>query len=215
LTRGVAFAAAGVLVCLPQLVGKTVVYGSPWTTGYEDQFYWASPRLWDTLWSANHGWWSWTPVAMVACLGWVRLWRHAALRPVLIAAVVFYLAVASYQNWHGQSSFGNRFFLSWTVLLVVGLAAWLEAAGRRVPHGALAAGVGALAIWNAGFIFQWGTNIIPNRGPVSFRQVAVNQTAVPGQLWTFLREYLGDRRGAQQAIEREDVRERDGHVVVR
>lgn len=215
LARGCAFAAAGILVCAPQLAGKAIVYGSPWTTGYQDQFFWSSPRLWETLWSANHGWWSWTPIALVACLGCLRLWRHPGVRPLLVSAGVFYLVVASYQNWHGQSSFGNRFFLSWTVLLVVGLAAGLEAAERRVSRRALALGLGALAIWNAGFIFQWGTNIIPNRGPVSFRQVAVNQAAVPGRLWSFLWAYLGDRRGTQQAIERDDVRERDGHVVVR
>ncbi len=216
LTRGLVFALAGLVVCLPQLLGKAVVYGSPLTTGYRDQFFWTSPRLWDTLWSANHGWWSWTPLALVACIGWGLAWRHHVLRPLFGASAVFYLVVASYQNWHGQSSFGNRFFVSLTVLLVIGLAALLDWAAARTSWRRLALPLGALVIWNAGFIFQWGTNIIPNRGPVSFRQVASNQVLiVPGRLWTFMRGYLGDRRGTQEAIERDDVREREGHVVVR
>ncbi len=65
-------------------------------------------------------------------------------------------------------------------------------------------------------MFQWGTNIIPNRGPVSFREVAVNQvTVVPAQLAGFVRRYLGDRKSVQDAIERTDQRERRAYEVVR
>ncbi len=217
--HGVLFAGAAMLVCLPQMVGKTLLYGRPWITGYQDQFLWSEPRLWQTALSPNHGWWLWTPVVVIALAGLVRVWRsHAVMRPWLLAVVVFYVVVASYQNWHGQSSFGNRFFISLSVVLVLGLAAvadWAAARGVSTRR-TLAAAIALLAVWNIGFMFQWGTNIIPNRGPVSFRTVAVNQvTVVPARLTGFLRRYLGDRQGVQDEVERGDVRQRREYEVVR
>jgi len=217
--RGVAFTAAAIVVGLPQLVGKTMVYGRPWITGYQDQFFWTDPRLWQTAFSVNHGWVTWTPVVALALAGLVWVWRdHRPIRVWMTCAAVFYWVLASYQNWHGQSSFGNRFLVSLTVLLVVGLAS-LAHHLRTAPAWAratLPAAVVILAVWNVGFMFQWGTNIIPNRGPVSFLTVAGNQVGVvPQRLAAFVRRYLGDRRGIQDDIERADQDERRSYQVVR
>jgi len=215
---GLAFAAAAVVVGLPQLVGKAIVYGRPWITGYQDQFIWSEPRLWQTAFSTNHGWITWTPVVVLALIGLVRVWRdHPAIRAWLVSVPVFYCVVASYQNWHGQSSFGNRFFLSLTVWLVVGVAALADqTTGQSWRRHALPVALVGLIVWNLGFMFQWGTNIIPNRGPVSFRDVAINQvTVVPARLTGFVRRYFGDRTGVQDDIERTDERERRAYEVVR
>jgi hypothetical protein len=76
--------------------------------------------------------------------------------------------------------------------------------------------LGVLVLWNVGFIFQWGTNIIPNRGPVSVMTVAHNQVSVvPARLAGFVRRYLGDRRGVQDEVERGDQWERRSYEVVR
>lgn len=219
LRAGGVFTAAAVLMCAPQLVGKWLVYGRPWITGYQDQFIWTEPRLWETALSANHGWLLWTPIVACALVGLVRVWRgHPPARALVAAVPLLFLVVASYQNWHGQSSFGNRFFLSLTVVLVLGLAALAEAVRARGagPWRALVVVVATLVVWNVGFAFQWGTNIIPNRGPVSLRQVAVNQvTVVPSRLGAFVWRYVSDRRGVQEAVERGDVLERRDYRVVR
>jgi hypothetical protein len=106
------FAAVAVAVALPQWIGKTIVYGSPLATGYRDEFYWWSPRLLDTLFSANHGAILWTPLIAVGVIGWVLLRRDARVAWIAAASLLFYFTIASYQNWHGLSSFGNRFFIS-------------------------------------------------------------------------------------------------------
>jgi hypothetical protein len=73
-----------------------------------------------------------------------------------------------------------------------------------------------LVLWNVGFIFQWGTNIIPNRGPVSFRDVASNQVrVVPRRIVEFGSRYFTDRRGAQDDVEGRDQEERRDYRVVR
>lgn len=205
------FAAAALLVWLPQLVGKAVVYGTPWTTGYGDQFFFADPRLWQTAMSAEHGWFSWTPAAAIGVAGLILARRRRAEARVLVSVVaVFFFAVASYQNWHGQSSFGNRFFVSLTGLVAIGLAdVWSRATSGGI-WAARAAGAAAvaLALWNAGLALQWGTGIVPNQGPVDFRVVARNQvTVVPKAAASFLRRYFTSRDAAARQIEERDMSE--------
>jgi len=216
---GMAFTMAAVVVSLPQLVGKTIVYGRPWVTGYQDQFFWTEPRLWQTAFSDNHGWMTWTPVVSLALAGLVWVWRdQRSMRVWVVCAAVFYWVLASYQNWHGQSSFGNRFLISLTVVLVVGLAALADHLGKspRWPRYGTPVVLGFLIVWNVGFMFQWGTDIIPNRGPVSVMTVAHNQVAVvPERIARFVRRYLGDRRGVQDEVERGDQWERRSYEVVR
>jgi hypothetical protein len=219
LAHGARFAIAGVLVCLPQIVGKTIVYGSPLTTGYQDEFVWSSPRLWDTAFSANHGVLVWTPVVVLALVGVVRLlWRRPDLRILGVMVVTFYVVVASYQNWHGQSSFGNRFFVSLTWVFVVGLASCVDfvSSGGRVQRHLFAAMLAVLVWWNVGLAFQWGTNIIPNRGPVNFMTVARNQvTVVPVRLASFAARYMGNRGAVVNELEQEDRDERRWYQVIR
>jgi len=219
LGRGVAFTLAAVVVSLPQLVGKAIVYGQPWVTGYQDQFFWMEPRLWQTAFSDNHGWITWTPVVALALGGLVWVWRrHAPMRVWIACAAIFYWVLASYQNWHGQSSFGNRFLVSLTVVLVVGLAVVAHELGKspRWPRYGMPLLLGVLTVWNVGFVFQWGTNIIPNRGPVSMTTVARNQiTVVPLRIAGFVGRYLGDRKRAQGEVEHADQVERRSYEVVR
>jgi hypothetical protein len=203
------FAACFAVACLPHFVGKGLVYGTPWTTGYEDRFFWWSPRLWQTALSAEHGWFSWHPAAAAGVIGLALLARRRDdARVLLVACAAFFFAVASYQNWHGQSSFGNRFFVSLTVLLVIGLADLAARAAARARPARLgaAAVLAFLMLWNAGLAYQWGTDIIPNRGPVDFRVVASNQvTIVPTGMFRFLRRYFSSRDAAARELEQRDL----------
>jgi hypothetical protein len=171
----------------------------------------------------------WIPVLALAIAGLILFQRRDRWAGSLLVAtfIVYYYVVASYQNWHGQSSFGNRFFVSFTPGFVIGLAILLQAAQRALAHpiapGGAPAGwsvrssglfpgdlivLGALILWNAGFMFQWGTNIIPNRGPVDMRIVAANQfTVVPARLPRLLGRYFANRDNMVREVEREDLAE--------
>jgi hypothetical protein len=59
--------------------------------------------------------------------------------------------------------------------------------------------------WNLGFIFQWGTHMVPPRGPISWREVAYNQVAVvPGRFGSTLKSYLLGRGALMTSIEQTD-----------
>jgi hypothetical protein len=131
--------------------------------------------------------------------------------PFFTAMVAFYLFISFYPDWAGISSYGNRFFISLTPLFILGLAYLLEriAVHFTKPRVALALCSVVLAgfvFWNLGFIYQWGTHLVPARGPISFREVAYNQFyVVPRQLTSYLRSYLFKRSDLMRQIERRDI----------
>lgn len=218
-----AFAAGALVAMAPHVFVKWIVHGSPLATGYRDQFFWTTPRLWQVGFSSEHGLFVWTPVVLLAVIGLIVLARRdaRAAGPLLAAFALFYYAVASYQNWHGQSSFGNRFFVSFTPAFVLGAAIAVEAAERALARAnvlrpLVPAALALLVAWNVGFAFQWGANLVPNRGPVSFAAVARNQvTVVPRRLAGFAWRYLVDRRGLTSETEEQDRLEHKGYELKR
>ena len=200
---------------LPTLMTRWVVYGGPFESGYPPMggWNWTSPVLLSVLFSANHGLLSWTPVLIPALLGLFWAWRKDSLLGggLLLSVLAYGYFIASYPDWDGMSSFGNRFFVSLTPVFVIGLAAALERFARwwNRPGSDVVLAGGALALlslWNAGFIFQWGTQMIPSRGPISWKQMAHNQLAVvPARVAGELEHYILRRDSMMQRIEEHDL----------
>ena len=210
----VIFAALLVTAFLPTLVTKEIIYGSYAKSGYEHLWIWTSPWLFKVCFSADHGLFSWTPIVMAAVVGLFFLRRYdrdLAVYSILVFAVVLY-TIGCYKDWDGLSSFGNRFFVSLTSVFVIGLAAFLDSLERAWNEkGALivsASATAVLILWNLGLIFQWGTHLIPARGPISWRDAAYNQIAVvPVEASQSLKNYLTHRSQMMNRIEQEDVRQ--------
>jgi hypothetical protein len=208
----VIFAIAVFTAFLPSLIAKKVIYGSYGTSGYEHLWVWTSPSLLKVCFSADHGLFSWTPILLAAVAGLFLLRRHDqdfALYSILVTAVLLY-TIGCYFDWDGLSSYGNRFFVSLTPIFVVGLAAffdWLERAWNRRRAAIVSASATAvLILWNLGLIFQWGTHLIPSRGPISWRDAVYNQFAVvPVELSQTVKSYLTRRKGMMDRIEHQDV----------
>jgi hypothetical protein len=206
------FAAALIAAFLPTLITKRIIYGSYFISGYENVWVWKSPWLFRLLYSADHGLFSWTPILFAAVVGLYFLKRHdreLAFYLILVFAAVLY-TIGSYESWDGISSFGNRYFIALTPIYVLGLAAlfdWLGSAWteRRAAIICASATV-VLALWNIGLIFQWGTHLIPSRGPISWRDAAYNQFAVvPVEASQTVRNYLTRRKQLMDRIEQDDV----------
>lgn len=218
---GVIFSAGLVLVVLPGLAIKGMLDGSWLATGYGDElFFWKDPRLFAVAFSAEHGAFLWTPVLLLATLGLLWLVRRTPLvgSIVLMTFAVFYYALASYRGWHGHSAYGSRFLVALTPLFIFGLAALADALCGTHRRRWIAAWSLALVliVWNAGFMLQWGINLVPNRGPVDVSVVARNQvTVVPRAAWDFLQKYFRQRDAAVHDVERDDVPERGRYDLKR
>jgi len=207
-----------VAVCfLPTLISKKIVYGSFSESGYIPLRFWnwKSPNFFQVLFSANHGLFSWTPLLLLAALGIVAFWRKAPRvgGAALCAVLAFYYFIASYPDWAGISSFGNRFFISLTVFWVVGLAFFLQRAAdffrsRKVAITFASVFLACFVFWNLGLMFQWGSHLIPARGPVSWGEVVHNQfVAVPQQVAGQLQAYFFRRKELMRSIEQRDVQQ--------
>ena len=215
LTRHLLFGFVVIVVMVPTFVSRWIVYGGPFETGYLSirDFLWRSPVFFSVLFSSNHGLLSWTPLLGLAILGLLFFtFRVPTVGiPFFTAMVAFYLFIAFYPDWAGISSYGNRFFVSLTSLFILGLAYLLERVAARFsqPRVVLAVSSGVLAcfvLWNLGFIYQWGTHLVPARGPISFRQATYNQFyVVPGQLTSHLRSYFFRRSDLMRQIEQRDI----------
>jgi hypothetical protein len=206
------FAALLIAIFSPTLITKKVIYGSFLNVGYPERWYWKSPALLKVCFSSDHGLFSWTPILVLAAIGLFALRkvdRNLAIYSIMGLATYIYV-IGCYQDWDGISSFGNRFFVSLTVLFILGLAAglqWLAGIWQERRAFVIASAATALMVfWNIGLIFQWGTHMIPARGPVSWRDVAYNQVAVvPAQAASSLRVYLTGRTTLMNHIEQQDL----------
>ncbi len=215
LAQHMAFAVTFLICLLPSFVAHLIVYGGIFQTGYISisQWNWLSPHLLSVLFSSDHGLFSWTPVLLFAFIGLIAFWRSVPRvgATFLIAALAFYCFIASYPDWAGISSYGNRFFVSLTPLFILGLAVFLERFTRflRTPRSALVSASVFLAcfvFWNAGLMFQWGSHLIPARGPISFPQMIRNQFfVVPRQITTQIDAYLFHRKALMHQIEQRDL----------
>ena len=205
---------------LPTLLTKKAIYGGYLKFGYKEQWFWNSPAILKVAFSSDHGLFSWTPVLLLAIIGLFFLSRiDRALASYLLVVFALYLyTIGCYESWDGISSFGNRFFVSLTPIFILGLAALFDAIARALsatgagerPATILARiATAALILWNLGLIFQWGTHLIPARGPISWREAAYNQVAVvPEQASLTVYRYMTQRKNMMNRIEQEDV----GHI---
>lgn len=207
------FAMVMVLMLGPTLITRCIIYGNAFESGYAppSTWFWTSPKLFQVLFSADHGLLTWTPVLALALAGLVLFARADWLfgSGLILAFLAYFYGVASYVSWDGISSFGNRFFVSFTPVFVIGLAALLENIAKRwkVPSEAIVCTIALLVLWNFGFVFQWGTQMIPAQGAISWGEMVHNQFAVvPKRMLGGLHSYFADRGLLMREIEKEEMR---------
>jgi hypothetical protein len=215
-TANLLYACATLIAFSPTLITRKIIYGHALNFGYTEVggFRWKAPFIGKALVSSDHGLLVWTPILIFAVAGLFLFFKHdhkLATYFVVVFAAFCYIIGGDF-NWDGISSFGNRFFISLTPLFVLGLAVlfseleeWLKQEQAALL---LASSVTVMLIaWNLAFIFQWGTHMVPARGPISWKQMMHNQFIVPERAVTAVETYFHDRRALMQQIEQEDVQQ--------
>ena len=154
------------------------------------------------LLSPRHGLFTWTPLYLAACAGWL-LWlrRDARLAAYFVLAFVLAVAVnASMGDWWGSEAFGQRRLLGLTPLFGLGLGEALAFVRRRPL--ALAGGVIALLVlWNQGLAYIYNSALVaPRNQALNLEQLAPAQvdvlyrglleTRLPAPLWTLAYDNL-------------------------
>jgi hypothetical protein len=168
------------LALLPTFVIKQIVFGSPFAAGpYSLRLWnWTAPAFGKVLFSATHGLLVFTPIVLLAFVGFFYLYHlNRTVGTICLSVVLaFYALVSCYPGWSGVFGFGNRYFVSLTPLFVLGLACTFAFAQRfwrdcRRASLRLAPLTLIFIIWNLGLIYQWRTHLMPTRSAVYWDEV--------------------------------------------
>jgi hypothetical protein len=167
-------AGAALLAFSPQLIAWRVGFGDwiliPQGRGFLD---FSSPHWLDTLVSADHGLFNWTPLMLVGFLGLVA---GLGASPLLYGAGLVVFALTAWVNgsvpvfdWAGGDAFGARRYCLVVPLVALGLSTMLGFSSRllrRSPLLAPAAIVVVVALWNLGFVYRFRARDYPGAAPL-------------------------------------------------
>jgi hypothetical protein len=136
---------------------------------------WTTPHAAQVLGSPEHGLLFWTPLATLAIAGVIILaWhrpgaksaeaagadgRRIALGLLAMVALQIYIA-GSVESWTVAGAFGQRRFVSLTVILVVGLTALATVVRAAAGRVALASAVMLTCWWNVALMIQFGSGLM-------------------------------------------------------
>jgi hypothetical protein len=167
LAAGVVGAIAFAIGVTPQLIAYSALNGHPGPSSYVTRkMDWGAPYAVDVLLSPSHGFFFWTPVAVIAVAGlaWFAIRDHGEARRVgaialLMVALQVYVA-GSVQSWNVAGAFGQRRFVALTVLLTIGLAVVFHQVTRSGARAAVIF-VSAMCVWwNLALIAEFGTGLM-------------------------------------------------------
>jgi hypothetical protein len=187
----------------PQLLAYDALNGHPSPTQLvARKMTWSSPHFMGVLFSPEHGFFVWTPLAIVACLGLVALaggrvpGRHADVR-WMAGLFLLLIALQAYvsgcvESWTVAGSFGQRRFVAVTPLLVVGLAALAPI--LRGWRGAVMTAAVVIAIWwNLGLMAQFGLHLMDRQRMSPADNARVTFVQLPLQAPSILWRYVTNR----------------------
>lgn len=212
LVRAAVGVATGLAGYLPQLLAYTALNGHPGPTVLVSRkMTWTSPHFLEVLFSPRHGFFFWTPLALVALAGlvWLAAGRtapgeDAASRPpadrrwlalllLLIVALQVYVS-GSVESWTVAGAFGQRRFVALTPVLTVGLAALLPAVSATRPvRAAVAAGLAVLVWWNVGLMAQFGLHLMDRQRLSPADNAWTTFVELPARMPGLVARYFADR----------------------
>ena len=182
---------------------------------------WMAPHALEVLFSPRHGFFVWTPLALIAIAGLVVLFippeggnyidpvgsafrrkRQVAACLLLMVALQIYVG-GSVESWTVAGAYGQRRFIALTAAMVIGLAALQYGLKRiaarppsrtRVGVSGLLWGVAALAVyWNLALIAEFSIGLM-DRQRLEPRKNAYDAfVTLPRQAPSLVYRYLFDR----------------------
>ncbi len=188
LAAGLVFMAGLALAFSPQMAAWQILYGSPLTAPQGSGFFYPlRPEMWNVLFGLKRGLFTWTPLVLLAVIGFFPLYRRDRL--LGLSCVVILLA-ETYVNsivydWWGGEAFGARRFIGLMPLFALGLAALVDALRPQFSRSVVAAALGIFIIWNMLFILQydlWLHGIGHISAQPTLKEITVDKFLAPFEL---------------------------------
>jgi hypothetical protein len=199
--RGLAVVGAGVggvaVAYVPQLLAYNALNGYPGPASHvARKMYWYAPHGLQVLLSPDHGFFFWTPLAILGIAGLIVLATRrtsddasrVGVASLVMVATQVYVA-GSVASWTVAGAFGQRRFVCLTVVLVIGLAT--IASFARVKY---IAAIAAICIWwNIALMFQFATGMMDRQRLEPGRNAYNAFVRVPLEAPSLVYRYLTDR----------------------
>ena len=191
---------------LPQVISYIVLNGHIGPPNViQTKMDWTAPHAGLVLLSSEHGLLVWTPLVLLSLCGLILLairnseegsglsrMSHVTLGLLLMAVAQVYVT-GSLSSWASAGAFGQRRFVGATVILVIGLAAFLKfvtSGWKRQTFGCL---IGLCIWWNIGLMVQFGSGMM-DRQKIELQKNAYNSfVRVPRELPSLAYRYFFDR----------------------
>jgi hypothetical protein len=198
-----------VLVYSPQLVAYKILYGHFGPHGsVANKMKWYSPHALQVLFSPEHGYFVWTPLAVLALVGVVLLFvppkggsytysvvsafrRNDVAVPLAVMFLLTVYVAGSVDSWTVAGGFGQRRFVSATTILVIGLASLLVRVRRRALLGAL---VAVCVYWNLALTAEFAVGLMDRQRLEPARNAYDAFVTLPRLAPRLVYRYLFDRQ---------------------
>jgi hypothetical protein len=194
LTAAVCFLA----VYAPQLAAYKLVNGhfGPHAS-VANKMKWYAPHALQVLVSAEHGYFVWTPLALIALAGLLR--RNRVCACLILMAVLQVYVGGSVDSWTVAGGFGQRRFVALTAVLVIGLAQLQASCSGRRGRRTLGA-VAALAVyWNIALTAEFAVGLMDRQRLEPARNARDAFVTLPRMAPGLAYRYLFDRQSFYRA----------------
>jgi hypothetical protein len=200
------------IVYAPQALAYTALNGYPRPSRLVTRkMYWYSPHLFEVLFSPAHGYFFWTPVAVLATAGLMACGYRLAKTPAPgapfaaalgVSLVLMYLSqiylLGAIDSWSASGAFGQRRFIGATVITVIGLATVFDLAQRPIARSLVVLLVVLSIYWNLALMAMFGTGLM-SRQQLDVRRNAYDAfVTIPRMAPELAHRYLFDRRSFYQ-----------------
>ncbi|UCE17515.1 MAG: hypothetical protein JSV84_11550 [Gemmatimonadota bacterium] len=180
--RTLFFLSAFLFACLPQMIVWKVLYGSFITIPQGKWFLEAHDAAINAvLFSSHHGLFAWSPVLILATLGFYFLYRRdrfLSLALLVAFCLQVYINSKALDTYAGVS-FGHRRFINCLPLFVFGLAALFDRL-KPLPQYLITS---LFVFWNYLLFLQFHFGLIEPHWYVSFSQIFQGQVGVFGRFF--------------------------------
>ena len=195
----VAAIVAFTVVFLPQAMAYLVLNGhiGPHSS-VSRKMTWTAPHALQVLFSPEHGFFVWTPLAAVALIGLlIRRERVFALLFVMAAFQVY--VGGSVESWTVAGAFGQRRFIALTAILIVGLSVLWQSARSGVARSTLAVVMALGVYWNVALTAEFAIGLMDRQKLEPGKNAYDAFVTLPRQLPTLAYRYLFDRASFYKA----------------
>lgn len=145
------------VVLLPQLILWKIHFGT-WITIPQGQgfMHWSNPQIWQVLFGARHGLFSWTPIIGISFIGmiWLAIRLPKIGIPLLAVLLIQIYVNATPWDWWAAWAFGARRFLDLIPFFILATAFLFKQLPRSIQK-VIPFLVGGLIIWNLSLMYQF------------------------------------------------------------